>query len=279
MAAKNSSVSKSSVCLLLFCLVSTTCLAQAARDLAWQVSVNADRDGVHIRDQKGGTQDLPTAPAMLGAVHMLPDGASALVASRTGWVFRLDLAQGKVLTRVQVAQRINGTALSVPPPGQSALLAIANEWPHTLVILDSELQAVRELPAVDPSGRLSSPLLAVRVAASRSSFIVGLKHLPELWEVSYNPKAPEIALGMVHDFQYREGSFVPGYLNPQRIVLATPALDFWLSSQGDEALSLHDNSETHDGSGHRRVSVTHLDVRRQVGELRLPEQLLPKHLP
>lgn len=51
---------------------------------------------------------------------------------------------------------------------------------------------------------------------NRQSFVVVSGALGEVWEISYNPRAPEIATGKVHDFQYREGAFVPGYLHPQR---------------------------------------------------------------
>lgn len=78
--------------------------------------------------------------------------------------------------------------------------------------------------------------------ANRQSFVVTSGALGEVWEISYNPHTPEIATGKVHDFQYREGAFVPGYLHPQRgrIVVARisgsaaviPEHGLWLEQNG-----------------------------------------------
>lgn len=99
--------------------------------------------------------------------------------------------------------------------------------------------------------------------------------MPELWEISYNPKAPEIALGLVHDFQYHEGSFVPGYLNPQRSTLPSPVTDFLLSESGNEVLTAHAESDLLHPGASARMQVTHLDVRRKVAEFVAPDWPVP----
>ena len=71
------------------------------------------------------------------------------------------------------------------------------------MILDAELRLVKVLPVADREGKRTSRASAVYDAAPRRSFVVALKDLPELWEVSYDPKAPEIPVGLVHDFRYR----------------------------------------------------------------------------
>jgi hypothetical protein len=74
----------------------------------------------------------------------------------------------------------------------------------------------------------SSRVSAVYDAAPRQSFVAALKDVPEVWEISYNPKADDIPVGMIHDFKYKEGSFIPGFLNPRRSFLSEPLDDFFL---------------------------------------------------
>ncbi|WP_071870305.1 hypothetical protein [Atopomonas hussainii] len=59
--------------------------------------------------------------------------------------------------------------------------------------------------------------------SNRESFVVLISAINEVWELSYNPTSPDIPSGKIHDFQYREGAFIPGYLNPQRGRLTPPA--------------------------------------------------------
>ena len=59
--------------------------------------------------------------------------------------------------------------------------------------------------------------------SNRESFVVLISAINEVWELSYNPRTPDIPSGKIHDFQYREGAFIPGYLNPQRGRLTPPA--------------------------------------------------------
>jgi hypothetical protein len=77
--------------------------------------------------------------------------------------------------------------------------------------------------------------------------------------VSYDPTAEDIAVGMVHDFQYKEGAFIPGYLNPRRSYLPQPVADFAFIQDYSEFVA------TVDATG-KRVRVN-LDVRRQIADL------------
>ena len=42
-------------------------------------------------------------------------------------------------------------------------------------------------------------------ATPRESFVVALKDIPELWEISLRPQAPPIYDGLVHDYKMGEG--------------------------------------------------------------------------
>jgi hypothetical protein len=92
-------------------------------------------------------------------------------------------------------------------------------------VLDQDLNLVKLMPAVARDGQ-ELARLRVYDAAPRRSFVVALKDVPELWEVSYDPKAPEVATGLVHDFRSREGTFVPGFLNARRTPLDETLDDF-----------------------------------------------------
>ena len=86
--------------------------------------------------------------------------------------------------------------------------------------------------------------------------------LPELWEISYDPKAPEIPVGLIHDFRYREGAFVPGFLNPRRSILADVLDDFFFTPDFSELMGT-----SREG---KRAQVVHLDVRRAIASVELP---------
>ena len=45
----------------------------------------------------------------------------------------------------------------------------------------------------------------------------------------YNPKADDIPAGMIHDFKYKEGALVPGFLNPVRTQLDDYLDDFFFT--------------------------------------------------
>ena len=132
---------------------------------------------------------------------------------------------------------------------------VANYLPHSVVILDQDLNFVKEM-------RTGSRVSAVYDAAPRRSFVVALKDLPELWEISYDPKAEPIATGLVHDFRLKEGAFVPGFLNARRTPLEDVLDDFFFMPDYRQLVGA-----SRDG---KRGQVVHLDVRRAVASVELP---------
>ena len=247
---------------------SAPCVAGAMHQ--HRVLIQPDRATVNIVGAGSQSRTLALRDGLLPDVHYLPDGRHALLATSSGWLLRLDLAQAQLVAEVRVGLMLRGVALSAPHEGLPRLLAAANAAPHTLVIVDEQLKLVKLLRVADKTGRRPSGVAAIRVAQARSSFVATLLDVPELWELSYNPKAPEIALGLVHDFQYREGYFVPGYLNPQRSTLSSPARDFLMAPDGNSALTAHAGSESQPLDAGVKLRVTHLDVRRRVAEVALP---------
>jgi hypothetical protein len=150
--------------------------------------------------------------------------------------------------------------------GDGKYVAVANYLPHTLVILDSDLNLLKTLSVGDKAGKQTSRVSAVYTAEPRNSFVAALKDVKEVWEVSYDPKAPDIAIGMVHDFKYREGDFIPGFLNPRRSILDDYLDDFFFTQDYSEVMGASRGSHGETGKG----QVVNLDVRRKIADLDLP---------
>jgi DNA-binding beta-propeller fold protein YncE len=153
----------------------------------------------------------------------------------------------------EVRAGINTRNAAVSSDGEYVM--VANYLPHTLVVLDADLNLVKSIAA-------PSRISAVYDAGPRRSFIAALKDVPEVWEISYDPKAEPIAAGLVHDYKLREGHFVPGFLHPRRTPLDEVLDDFFFTP--DYAMLV---GAQRDG---KRGVVVHLDVRRVIATLDLP---------
>ena len=128
---------------------------------------------------------------------------------------------------------------------------------------------VRELPATTLDRARRSRIAHIVVAESRRSFVVAFESMPELWEVSFDPDAPAIYDGLVHDWRGREAIGIPGFLNPRRtpwadgsvapiVKLSTPN-GAWVLAQLAVASDARCSA----------VALINLDVRRVVGQWRL----------
>lgn len=142
--------------------------------------------------------------------------------------------------------------------------ALATTDPEVLYLLDADGRLLRQQLLRDRTARQRSAVCALWVLPQRQSFVVVFSDMPELWEVSYNPVAPEISLGMVHDFQYREGQFAPGYLHPQRSSLPFVVGRVALGADG-HSLVLEPRSNPGQPPAAEPV-LLHLDVRKPIQE-------------
>ena len=201
---------------------------------------------------------FPSRLALQGEPGLTADGRYAYFATRDGWISKFDIWNLKVVAETRAGTRTKNLAVS----GDGQFVAVANSLPHTLVLLDADLTFLKVHIATDKDGQQSSPVSAVHTAGPRRSFVATLKDLQEVWELSYDPQAPEIPVGMVHDFQYREGTFLPGFLNPKRSFPDDPLEDFIFTPDYNEIIS----ASAQRGSG----QVVHLDVRRSIARLELP---------
>lgn len=191
---------------------------------------------------------------LTGNPQFSPDGRFVFLTTCDGWVSKVDMLSVKVASEVRVGLQTRNAAIS----GNGQYIAVANFHPRTLVILDSDLQLIKVLSATDKAGKRVSRVSSVHTAAARQSFVVALKDVEEIWEVSYNPTAPEIPLGVIHDFQYREGAFAPGFLNPNRTVLEQPLDEFTFSSSQDELIASSPDAT--------RLHIINLDVRHRIAK-------------
>ena len=196
--------------------------------------------------------------ALHGGPKFSPDGRFVYFASRDGWISKYDLWGLEMVAEVRAGLNTRNAAVS----GDGRIVAVANYLPHSLVLLDDRLQLIKIIDVADASGKTASRVSAVYDAAPRRSFVAALKDVKELWEISYDPKAAEIAQGLVHDYRSREGSFVPGFLNPRRTQLDDYLDDFFFTASYNEVIGASRDAG--------RGQVVHLDVRRPIAALALP---------
>lgn len=224
------------------------------------VVVEADDQHVSIIDGErfDRIHRFTSRATLRGEPGFTPDGRYAYFASRDGWISKFDIWNLEVVAETRAGIDTRNLAVSA----DGSFVAVANALPHTLVLLDADLNVLKVHVASDKDGQQTSAVSAVHTAGPRRSFIAALQDVKEVWEVSYDPQAPDIPVGMVHDFQYREGAFVPGFLNPKRSFPDAPLADFFFTPDYNEIVG----AATERGSG----QVVHLDVRRSIARLDLP---------
>ncbi len=201
---------------------------------------------------------FPSRYALHGGPKFTADGRYVFFASRDGWVSKYDLWNLTLVAEVRAG--INTRNVAVSADGQ--VIAVANYLPHTLVLLDADLNLLKTHVVKSKDGKETSRVSAVYDAAPRKSFVAALKDVPELWEISYDPRAPDVPIGVIHDFQYKEGAFVRGYLNPQRTFLSEPLDDFFFTQDYSELMG----ASREGGKG----QVVNLDARKKIADLALP---------
>ncbi len=201
---------------------------------------------------------FPSRFALHGGPKFTPDGRYVYFASRDGWISKFDIWNLALVAEIRAGLNTRNVAVS----GDGKYLAVANYLPHTLVLLDADLKPLKVHAVLDRNRKESSRVSAVYDAAPRQSFVAALKDVPEVWEISYNPRAEDIPGGVIHDFQYKEGAFIPGFLNPRRTVLSEPLDDFFFTQSYAELMGASRTA----GQG----QVVNLDVRKKIADLSLP---------
>ena len=200
--------------------------------------------------------------ALQGEPRFTPDGRFAYFGTRDGWVTKYDLWNLTPVAEVRAGLDMRNLALA----GDGHWVMAANYLPRTLVLFDADLNLVRSYPVATLDGKTASRVAAVYDATPRHSFIAALKDIPELWEISYDPKAEPIFDGMVHDYKMGEGLAKPGFLGVRRTRLDEPLEDFFFDQSYRHAVgSTHSQGIKPIGA-----QVVNLDVRRRIAEFPLP---------
>ena len=200
---------------------------------------------------------FPTRYALHGGPKFTPDGRYVFFASRDGWISKFDIWNLKTVAEIRAG--INTRNVAVSDDGRWVM--VANTLPHTLVLLDADLNLVKTIPAQAKEGGATSRVSAVYDAAPRHSFVAALRDIPELWEISYDPAAKPIYDGYVHDYTMGEALATPGFLNPRRTSLDAVLEDFYFDQSYTDVMGTA-------RGGHGQV--VNLDVRRKIADLDLP---------
>ena len=199
--------------------------------------------------------------ALHGGPKFSPDGRYVFFGSRDGWITKYDLWNLAVVAEVRAGLNMRNVAVS----GDGRWVMAANYLPRTVVLFDADLQLVKRYDATTLDGKTASRASAVYDAAPRQSFVVALKDIPEVWEISYDPKAAPIYDGLVHDYKMGEAISKPGYQNVCRTPLDEPLDDFFFDQSYRHVLgATRPKAGSSEGAS---AQVVNLDVRRKIADL------------
>ncbi len=205
--------------------------------------------------------------ALHGGPKFTPDGRFVFFGSRDGWITKYDLWNLAVVAEVRAGLNMRNIAVS----GDGRWVMAANYLPHTLALFDADLNLVKTFAAATLDGRASSRVSAVYDAAPRRSFVVALKDIPELWEISYDPKAAPIHDGFVHDYRMGEAIATPGTFGIRRTLLDEPLDDFFFDQGYRHVLGATRPKGVSDSGvradGRPSAQVVNLDIRRKIADL------------
>lgn len=147
------------------------------------------------------------------------------------------------------------------------LLLVATSSPPLVRVFDTELKLVRAYPVVTLDGKMNSAVHAVHDATARHSWVIVLRDLAEVWEISYDSAAEPIYDGLVHDYRMGEALAKSGYLGIRRTILDKPLRDIFFDESYRHVVGL---SRT-DVNGKLHANVINLDIRRSIATVELPD--------
>ncbi|MGI9132968.1 MAG: cytochrome D1 domain-containing protein [Rhodoferax sp.] len=205
---------------------------------------------------------FPSRYALHGGPKFSPDGRYAYFGSRDGWITKYDLWNFAVVAEVRAGLNLRNIATSA----DGHWIMAANAWPHTAVLFDSDLRLVRRYSIQTLDGKSSSRASAVYDAAPRRSFLLALRDIAQLWEISYDRQATPIYDGMVHDYKMGEALAQPGFLGVRRIPLEEPLDNFFFDQQYRNAIGTTRASVATEP----QAQVVNLDARQRIASFAFP---------
>jgi hypothetical protein len=203
---------------------------------------------------------FPSRFALHGGAKYSPDGRFLYLGSRDGWVSSYDLWGLRPVAEVRAGINLRNIAVSA----DGKWVIAGNYLPQTVILLRADdLRPVKVLPAADRNGN-GSRVSAVYTAPPRESFIVALKDIPEMWEISYSEHPKPVAAGLIHNYEpgMAEGVFDSGPFPVRRIKLDAILDDFFFDQDYRNAIGA-----AREGG---RGQVVNLNVGRQIVEVELP---------
>ncbi len=196
--------------------------------------------------------------ALHGGPKYSSDGRYVYFASRDGWITKYDMYRLEVIAEVRAGINTRNAAVS----SDDRYVMVGNYLPHTLVILDArDLSLIRIIDVKDDFGN-SSRVSAVYTVPPRKSFVVALKDIKEVWEISYADDPEPVYNGLMHDYQLREGLAETGPFPIRRIRLDDYLDDFFFDPSYQYLIGAARNG--HNGQ------VVNLLVGRKIAEIDLP---------
>lgn len=204
---------------------------------------------------------FPSRFALHGGPKFSPEGRYVYFGSRDGWITKYDLWNLAVVAEVRAGLNMRNVAVS----SDGRWVMAANYLPHTVVLFDADLKPVRTYPASTLDGSKSSRVSAVYDAGPRRSFVVALKDIAELWEISYDRAALPVVDGPADDQRMAEAMAKPGYLDVHRTLLEEPLDDFFFDQPYRHAIGTARAA----ADGNAPAQVVNLDTRRRVASVPL----------
>jgi mono/diheme cytochrome c family protein/DNA-binding beta-propeller fold protein YncE len=196
--------------------------------------------------------------ALHGGPKFSSDGRFVYFASRDGWISKFDMYRLETVAEVRAG--INTRNLAVSADDRYVL--VGNYLPQNLVLLDArDLSLIKVIPTGDESGK-GSRVSAVYTAPPRRSFIVALKDIKEVWEISYADHPPPVYGGLVHDYRMGEGLPETGRFPVRRIRLDDYLDDFFFDQDYEDLIGA-----SRDGN---QGQVVNLIVGRKIADVDLP---------
>ena len=176
--------------------------------------------------------------ALHGGPKFSSDGRFVYFASRDGWISKFDMYRLETVAEVRAGINTRNAAVSA----DDRFVMVGNTLPHSLVVLDArDLSLVKLIPVQDDAGQ-GSRVSAVYTAPPRSSFVVALKDLKEVWEISYADDPEPVYRGLMHDYQMGEGLAETGRFPVRRIGLDDYLDDFFFDQSYQHLIGASRNS-------------------------------------
>jgi hypothetical protein len=195
--------------------------------------------------------------ALHGGPKYSEGGRYVYFASRDGWISKYDIYNLKTVAEVRAG--INTRNLAVSADGRYVM--VGNYLPHTLVLLDArDLSPIKIFDVKGKQGK-SSRVSAVYTAPPRGSFVVALKDVKEVWEISYVDDPEPVTTGYMHDYRYQEGYMDRNSFPVRRIMLDDYLDDFFFDQKYEHLIGAARNG--------KNGQVVNLIVGRKIAEIDL----------